>query len=477
MSLSETLYNVFGYTSFSPQQEDIIHNILDGNDMLVLMPTGAGKSLCFQLPALHECGLSVVISPLLSLMYDQVHDLKSKGVVAHQYSSASNVTLETIFDDVHSGVCNLLYTTPETFNNNAQLQMQLGGVNEVGLLKRFVIDEAHCVSNWGHDFRPEYLSLKMRTWYPDVPIAAFTATATKVVVHDIITRLGLHEPMISSTSFIKPNITYRIREKQSHSWTYIANTVTKTIRSERFETKCGIIYCLSRKECEFLAKGLVARGISADYYHAQATQYHKERVQSEWLDGKISVIVATIAFALGINKPDVRYVIHTSMPKSIEGYYQQTGRAGRDGKPSKCVLYYSYKDYEVLNKMNQENDAPVSNTQRLNDMYNLCTNENDCIKVQLSNYLGEYGVGRCKCGTNKCYICICNPCPHKRDVSGVVRAIYDSLPGEKYTIIAGNYLRFRTLNALLNDGCLYTEVHSNEEWVYVKDIMPEHYMV
>lgn len=414
----DDLLRLFGFSTYRPQQKEIIAEIIKGHDLLVLMPTGGGKSLCYQLPALSQKGLTIIISPLISLIFDQMEALRGKNILVHRLDSTSNISIGQIISDVRKGDCKMLYTTPETFNTNSNLQMELDMLDEDGLLSGFVVDEAHCVSSWGHDFRPAYLNLKMRDYYPCVPIYAFTATATTAVQEDIIKNLGMVDPVIFTTSFVKPNISYKIRLKEKDNWIYISNSVSKYILSSNYQRASGIIYCLSRKECEYLAGVLVEKGIKADYYHANMVNSEKERVQRSWLDGNIHVIVATIAFALGINKSNVRYIIHTSMPQSIESYYQQTGRAGRDNKPSSCLMYYSHKDRSVLEGFDKSSSsksgiAPVSNEWRLDKMFNMCQNEVDCIKVQLSNYLNEYGVNTClqnktnNPAENICYNCQC----------------------------------------------------------------------
>jgi len=468
--LVQTLKSCFGYDSFRPSQLDIIQHILNGEDTLILMPTGAGKSICYQIPALCSPGLTIVISPLLSLIYDQIQDLQRKGIVAHKYDSTSEVSLQQIITDVENGSCNILYTTPETLTGNGELQLGMEALAEKGLLNRFVVDEAHCVSNWGHDFRPAYLELHMRQWFPQVPICAFTATATKLVCNDIIRSLGLRNPYMVRSSFIKENIQYRIREKENDSWSYIGNSVAKAIREMGYLNRTGIIYCLSRKECEYLSGVLNRKGISAGYYHALLSKEERNNIQQQWLDGEIKVIVATIAFALGINKPDVRYVIHTSMPKCIESYYQQTGRAGRDGKLCHCLLYYSDKDRDVLEKMTAENgleSGPVRNSDRIHDMFMLCRNSKDCIKMQLSNYLGEYLV-RERCVREKeacCFVCLTGRTAV--DVSDHVRRILSCGEMELAEVRrCASALDYRIVNHLLNDGYLTTDIVDTKELVY-----------
>lgn len=471
-TLDTALGTFFNYNEFRYPQKDIITNILDGNDALVLMPTGAGKSICYQLPALCENKLTVVISPLLSLIFDQVNDLKFKGIIAHRYSSMSPISIKKIFEDIHEGNCCLLYTTPETLTTNRELLMELETLDEVGQLARFIVDEAHCVSSWGHDFRPAYLGLHMRRWFPEVPICAFTATATKLVCNDIIKTLGLNDPYISQSSFIKENIQYRIKRKEKCDWIYIGNSISKAIIDLGYKISSGIVYCLSRKECEYMAKFLCNRGISADFYHAQIPTAKKESVQTDWINGDIKVIVATIAFALGINKPDVRYVIHTSMPNSVESYYQQTGRAGRDGKSCHCIMYYSKKDADVLQRMSTNDSTsdcllpPVLNSDRINDMSSLCINTNDCIKMQLSNYLGEYLV-RKQCGHNMCYNCKVRE-NGKNDVSEYVKRILQHVPCELQAIKRRSMpIEYRVICNLLNDGTLVTEIKDNKEYIDV----------
>jgi bloom syndrome protein len=298
--------------------------------------------------------------------------------------------------------------------------------------------------------------------------------------------------LIFCTTFVKDNISYRIREKENDSWGYMATTVYNTIVSDGYTRSSGIVYCLSRKECEYMAKALQARGLSAEFYHAQIPLAQKETVQKGWRSGKILVIVATIAFALGINKPDVRYVIHTSMPTSIESYYQQTGRAGRDGLRCKCTMYYSDKDMETLGKMDSQPEfslgksievikPPVTNEQRLDDMYNMCGNKVDCIKVQLSNYLGEYSVSSCS-GRHKTELC--SNCiywrpkgPSQLNVDEEVKQIYSILPNTRITICDGRYKIYRVLNELLNQSYLNITVVGHDEIVTESQPCPSSFTI
>jgi hypothetical protein len=467
--LEKALKQTFGYSCFRPLQRDIMLDMIAGNDMLILMPTGAGKSICYQLPAIVQGGLTVVISPLISLIYDQIADLKKlpTPVLAHYWCTGVKVSLMDIFTDVQAGLCNLLYTTPESFNNN----MELRNLLKASELRRFIIDEAHCLSNWGHDFRSEYLKLNMREHFPQVSICGFTATATKLVCADITVRLRLSDPLMWMTSYVKQNISYRVQHKEKSDWGYITGEVARFIKSE-YRNETGIVYCLSRKQCEQLATSLLKFDISAGYYHASMPPEKKTQVQQDWLDGKLKVIVATIAFALGINKPNVRYVVHTSMPNSIEGYYQQAGRAGRDGKLSVALMYYSEKDKDALEAMidysQQSKSSPVTPLHRISQMYRFCLNKEECLKVQLSNYLGEYGVKTClkrgdpaPCGS--CRAGTVHPVPLASAVNRILSMIGDKKVNLQHVQVSASALHdLRALNYLLNTEQLVTEVDNIE---------------
>lgn len=478
-ALSAALKQTFGYSCFRPLQCDIMLDMIAGHDMLILMPTGAGKSICYQLPAIVQGGLTIVISPLISLIYDQIADLKKHNVLAHYWCTGAPVPLTDIFKDISETACCLLYTTPESFNNNTELR---GFLKKINGLRRFIIDEAHCLSNWGHDFRSEYLKLNMRTHFPEVPICGFTATATKLVCVDITERLQLRDPIMWMSSYVKPNISYRVLLKEKSDWGYITGLVARFIKTE-YRNETGIVYCLSRKQCEQLAASLAKFDISAGYYHASMPPEKKTQVQQDWLDGKLKVIVATIAFALGINKPDVRYVIHTSMPNSLEGYYQQAGRAGRDGKPSVALMYYSPYDKQALEGMidyNQQSHAsPVTSLQRIYQMYSFCANKEDCLKIQLSNYLGEYGVKTCvgRGDVSPCGVCRmltgCAP-PTATAVKKVLSMIGDKqLNIQPFQQAPVSLMDYRALNYLLNTEQLVTSVVGQAgkwtEYVYAYD--------
>ena len=333
-NLLPLLKQYFGFTSFRPLQEEIIRDSLAGQDVFALLPTGGGKSLCFQLPALARDGLTVVVSPLIALMKDQVDALQAAGVPA-TFLNSSLVAGEgrARLRGLHNGEYRLLYVAPE--------RLLLSGFLED--LKRWnvqlvAVDEAHCISEWGHDFRPEYRQLaQLRELFPKVPFMALTATATGRVREDIVTHLKLREPKCYVASFNRPNLTYRVIAKNKPY-----DQLLDFLRSRPKDS--GIVYCLSRKATESVAERLNENGIKARPYHAGLTPKERSEHQELFLRDNIRVVCATIAFGMGINKPNVRFVVHYDLPKNIEGYYQETGRAGRDGLPGECVLLFSAGD-------------------------------------------------------------------------------------------------------------------------------------
>jgi ATP-dependent DNA helicase RecQ len=329
-----TLKKYFGYDEFRPLQKSIIERVLDKEDCLVLMPTGGGKSLRFQLPTLLQDGLTVVISPLISLMKDQVDALTQNGIkAAYINSSLTQVEIAEIVTDIQRGEVKIVYIAPERLSV-ARFQELLHTL-PIGL---FAIDEAHCISEWGHDFRPDYRNLnKLRTDFPTIPIIALTATATEQVRSDIVKQLNLPTPHIFTSSFNRENLSYEVLPKKDSF-----NTILSLI--ELHPKESVIIYCFSRKDTENIARKLKDRGHNADTYHAGLSADKRRENQDKFIRDDIHIIVATIAFGMGIDKPDVRLVIHHSLPKSIEGYYQETGRAGRDGLPARCVLLFSTAD-------------------------------------------------------------------------------------------------------------------------------------
>ncbi|MXZ02389.1 MAG: ATP-dependent DNA helicase RecQ, partial [Chloroflexi bacterium] len=330
----DLLKQYFGYDHFRPLQEEIISNVLVGNDSLVIMPTGGGKSLCYQLPALRLEGITLVVSPLIALMKDQVDGLKANGIKAEFINSTLPYQeMVRIRGEALRGEIKILYVSPERLSLDG-FQSLLNSLN-VSLV---AVDEAHCISEWGHDFRPDYRGLgALRRSMSDVPFIALTATATHRVRDDIVTQLGLQNPQRFVASFNRANLNYEVRPKRNSF-----GQLVELLESRRNQSV--IIYCFSRKETEELAVDLQGLSLKARPYHAGMDAEARRRTQEEFIAGKFPIVVATIAFGMGIDKPDVRLVVHYSLPKSLEGYYQETGRAGRDGLPSDCVLFYSYGD-------------------------------------------------------------------------------------------------------------------------------------
>lgn len=342
--LTEHLKRVFGFSKFKGQQETIVQNVLDGKDVFVIMPTGGGKSLCYQLPALMSEGTAIVVSPLIALMKNQVDAIRgfgnSEGVAHFFNSSLSKGEREKVKADILSGVTKLLYVAPESLTKEENVQF-LQSIK----ISFFAIDEAHCISEWGHDFRPEYRRLRPIIEEIDrVPIIALTATATPKVQQDILKNLGMHGATVFKDSFNRANLYYEIRPKKD-----INKEIIKFVRQHA--GKSGIIYCQSRKKVEEIAEMLQVNGVNAVPYHAGLDAKMRARHQDMFLMEEIQVIVATIAFGMGIDKPDIRYVIHHDIPKSLESYYQETGRAGRDGGEGICVSFYAYDDILKLEKL------------------------------------------------------------------------------------------------------------------------------
>ncbi len=342
-TLQEALNKYFGYDQFKGEQEQIIRNVLDGNNTFVIMPTGGGKSMCYQLPALMSEGTAIVISPLIALMKNQVDAIRGfntdDGVAHFLNSSLSKTEIQIVRSDIKAGKTKLLYVAPESLTKEENVKF----LKEVNI-SFFAIDEAHCISEWGHDFRPEYRRLRpIIDEIGKVPIIALTATATEKVQGDIQKNLGMMDASLFKASFNRANLYYEIRPKQN-----VLKEIIKFVKQNA--GKSGVIYCLSRKKVEEVAETLVVNGIRALYYHAGLDPVTRATNQDKFLMEEADVIVATIAFGMGIDKPDVRFVIHHDIPKSLEGYYQETGRAGRDGREGKCLTFYSFKDIEKLEK-------------------------------------------------------------------------------------------------------------------------------
>ena len=403
VQIHKTLKEFFGYDAFKADQEAIINHLIGGGDAFVLMPTGGGKSLCYQLPALVMDGTAIVISPLIALMKNQVDLLRGfesgagTGSVAHFLnSSLSKYQIDEVRADLVAGRTKILYVAPESLTKEENVHM-LRGVR----ISFYAIDEAHCISEWGHDFRPEYRRIRnLVEQIGRAPIIALTATATPKVQSDILKNLGIPDAKVFKSSFNRPNLYYEIRDKVEPE-----KDIIKYIRSN--PGKSGIIYCLSRKKVEELAELLCINGIKARPYHAGLDAKVRAENQDAFLMEEIQVIVATIAFGMGIDKPDVRFVIHYDIPKSIESYYQETGRAGRDGQEGICIAYYSYKDIQKLEKFMQ--GKPISeqeiSRQLLGEVV-AYAESSQCRRKLLLNYFGEdYLEDDCHC---------CDNCLHPR---------------------------------------------------------------
>ena len=389
--LHSKLKEFFGFDSFKSDQERIVRHLIEGNNAFVLMPTGGGKSLCYQLPALVMDGTAIVISPLIALMKNQVDAIR--GFVAHNdgiahflNSSLSKAQINEVRKDLLSGATKLLYVAPESLTKAENVAM----LKEIKI-SFYAVDEAHCISEWGHDFRPEYR--RIRTIIEDIgvsPIIALTATATPKVQSDILKNLGMADATVFKSSFNRPNLYYEIRDKSDPK-----KDIIRYIRQN--PGKSGIIYCLSRKKVEELAELLNINGIRALPYHAGLDAKTRADNQDKFLMEEVDVIVATIAFGMGIDKPDVRFVIHYDIPKSIEGYYQETGRAGRDGQEGQCITFYSYKDIQKLEKFMQGKPIAEQEIGRQLLMETVAYAEsNSCRRKLLLNYFGEdYHVENC----------------------------------------------------------------------------------
>lgn len=391
----DVLHNIFKLPDFRSNQLEAIVATLVGKDVFVLIPTGGGKSLCYQLPALVQSGktkgTTVVISPLISLMQDQVQHLLNKNIRAGMISSkGTSDERNATFRALTSGQLDLVYLSPEMVNNSARVQKVISKLYENDMLARIVVDEAHCVSSWGHDFRPDYKGMSIfKQQYPNVPVMALTATANEKVRLDIVHNLRMSSPVLLKQSFNRTNLFYEVKNKPPNFYEWVRDYVLN-----KQSGKTGIIYCHSKQSCETTAQKLNEWGIQCMFYHAGMDPNDRFEVQTLWQQNKIQLICATIAFGMGIDKPDVRFVIHMYIPRSLEGYYQETGRAGRDGKESECIMFYSYKDARSLQSLIQRDDkleqsARETHLAKLRQVVQYCENQTDCRRRQVLHFFNE----------------------------------------------------------------------------------------
>ncbi len=380
----QVLKSVFGYGNFRPTQERVVESVLNHQDCLVLMPTGGGKSICYQVPALVNDGVTIVVSPLIALMKDQVEALKQNGVSAEFLNSSLQ---EEEQSEIQKRLVNhqikLLYVSPEKINSEGfyYLLKQI----KVSLI---AIDEAHCISSWGHDFRPDYKRLgHLKKQFPKVPVMALTATADPLTQGDILLQLHLNKPKVFKDSFSRPNIYLEMQPAYKRKEKILEFVLERPDQS-------GIVYCLSKKNTEDLSRFLRQNGVDASFYHAGMDADRRNRVQSDFINDRVKVVCATVAFGMGIDKSNVRWVIHHNLPKNIEGYYQEIGRSGRDGLPSHALLFYGSQDYKILSQFNEESERAVILNARLDRMLGFAQSSH-CRRKLLLNYFGEWTTENC----------------------------------------------------------------------------------
>ena len=431
--LQQALAHYFGYSTFRKGQLEVMENLLHGQDCLVLMPTGGGKSLCYQLPAIILPGITIVVSPLIALMKDQVDSLTRQGIAAaYINSSLTNEEINAIFQQLSQGKLKLLYVAPERLLNYYFLQ----GLKNLPI-SAFAIDEAHCISQWGHDFRPAYTQLStLRQYFPQVPVMALTATADVTTRKDILMQLALNNPFILVDSFDRPNIRLTLADKYRGE-----QQVYRYIKQRKND--CGIVYCNSRWQVDKLSENLIKKGINAAAYHAGLSTEIRNKVQENFTKDNIQIVVATIAFGLGIDKPNIRFVIHFQPPHTLESYYQEIGRAGRDGLPAEALFLYDEHDGEQIKKrINQgENEHKVNvELQRFQAMIGFADTQ-ICRRQVLLNYFAQYTENKC----GNCDICLDPPrqfnateaaqkvlsCVYRIKQQGNITHVIDVLRGEE----------------------------------------------